>query len=308
MAKSSPSMLLRFKGKNGGKALEQAICSQPCVAGNSAIAQALIRAGKLVDFPSNSIIIEQGGADNDIYFIVSGEVCILINDREIAIRSSGKHVGEMALIDSTARRSATVKSIQPTIALKVSEKDFSPLALIYPDLWRRIAVELSSRLRERSKFVSPPNDNPTIFIGSSGEALKQADYIAKYLRKKPILVEHWKDIFTLSSTAIESLLFEAKKCDFAALLFTPDDHTKSRGRTFNAARDNVIFELGLFMGSIGRDRTFLITPKGGNVKIPSDLFGMTNLEYGGTKTTTNSKMLNPIADSIYARVLELGPK
>ena len=46
------------------------------------------------------------------------------------------------------------------------------------------------------------------------------------------------------------------KTDFAVLVLTPDDITLSRGTTIASPRDNAIFELGLFMGTNGRNRTF----------------------------------------------------
>ena len=51
-----------------------------------------------------------------------------------------------------------------------------------------------------------------------------------------------------------------------------------------APRDNVVFELGLFMGALSRSRTFVCVPAGEALKIPSDLKGMTNIQYDGAAT------------------------
>lgn len=44
-----------------------------------------------------------------------------------------------------------------------------------------------------------------------------------------------------------------------------------------ASRDNVIFEAGLFIGTIGPGRTFLIRPDTSDFKVPSDLLGITGM-------------------------------
>ncbi|MEK7994821.1 MAG: TIR domain-containing protein, partial [Planctomycetota bacterium] len=82
-----------------------------------------------------------------------------------------------------------------------------------------------------------------------------------------------------SSTAIEALTALAQDADFAVIVLSPDDITLSRGNRRPSPRDNAIFELGLFMGAIGRDRTCLFKPQGMDIKIPSDLMGVTCVEY-----------------------------
>ena len=49
---------------------------------------------------------------------------------------------------------------------------------------------------------------------------------------------------------------------FAVLIATPDDQVRSRGADAPAPRDNVILELGLFMGGLGRPRTILVKQRG----------------------------------------------
>lgn len=44
-------------------------------------------------------------------------------------------------------------------------------------------------------------------------------------------------------------------------------------------RDNVVFELGLFVGKIGRRRTILMESRDEDVKLPSDLIGLTTVPY-----------------------------
>jgi len=62
--------------------------------------------------------------------------------------------------------------------------------------------------------------------------------------------------------------------EFAVLVLTPDDTVMSRGKKSGIPRDNVLFELELFAGGLGRERTFVVCDRKAT-KIPSDWFGMT---------------------------------
>jgi len=62
-------------------------------------------------------------------------------------------------------------------------------------------------------------------------------------------------------------------------LLTPDDVAVRRNSRFRVARDNVIFELGLFLGSFGPKRTFVVCNRAVLRSIPSDLLGVTLATY-----------------------------
>jgi len=307
--KSSDSLTDRFTGRGGKAKLCECLLKNQLIAGNSGLAARIIKNAELIESKAAEIITEQGACDNDIYFLVAGSVNISINSREIAIRHSGTHFGEMALLDPTARRSATVKTITPATLLKVSEPDFTRIAKTYPDLWRRIATEVSQRMRERSKFIISPNEKPLIFVGSSSEGLAIANNICKYLKSHQITTRLWsKDVFAPSDTTIESLSSMTKACDFAILILSPDDRTKSRGRVKPAPRDNVVFELGLFIGGIGPQRTFMISGKETDLKIPTDLLGVTRLIFPENPKNDISTRLRDVKKKILNRITTLGPK
>jgi predicted nucleotide-binding protein len=86
-------------------------------------------------------------------------------------------------------------------------------------------------------------------------------------------------IFGLSEATLESLDKVMRASDFAVLILTPDDMLTSRGKNASAPRDNVLFELGLFMGRLGRSRTFAVYDRTANLKLPSDLAGITAATY-----------------------------
>ncbi len=76
---------------------------------------------------------------------------------------------------------------------------------------------------------------------------------------------------------------ELEKHDFAVLVLTPDDVTESRGASQLSPRDNVLFECGLFMGRLGRERAFIVCDKSTKLKLPSDLAGVSLIPYDGSR-------------------------
>jgi predicted nucleotide-binding protein len=64
---------------------------------------------------------------------------------------------------------------------------------------------------------------------------------------------------------------KAEEFDFAVLALTPDDMIQSRGKSQESPRDNVLIELGLFIGVVGRKRTFIVYNRAADIKLPSDM-------------------------------------
>jgi predicted nucleotide-binding protein len=75
-------------------------------------------------------------------------------------------------------------------------------------------------------------------------------------------------------TIIEKFEAYAGEVGFAVVLLTPDDLGGTAGEMpqSSRARQNVIFELGYFVGRLGRGRACLLCK--GDVEIPSDLYGV----------------------------------
>lgn len=304
-------MITRFQGEGGKARLVAAIRTQKIVSDELKLAEAIAEAATLIQVEVNkptSEFIKQGDADADIYLVLSGKVSVRVNGREVAVRASGAHVGEMALIDLTAPRSAAVIAIEQTVLARLSETQFSSLAESFPQLWRRLALELAERLRQRGRFLSSPNPQPRLFIGSSAENLSVAQEIQSGLSHDKMITTVWTDgVFRASKTSVESLLVAVRASDFAILLITPDDIVVSRDIESPAPRDNVVFELGLFMGLLGRERTFVVKPRGVKIKMPSDLLGFTPLEYAEGAADTLASRVAPVCTEIRKRIQQLGP-
>lgn len=116
---------------------------------------------------------------------------------------------------------------------------------------------------------------PNIFIGSSSENLAVANAIQANLHRETHSEIWSQGTFELSKSNLENLIEALEKFDFAIFVMFPDDLAITREKELNIVRDNVIFELGLFMGKLGRNRVFFVTPFTANLHLPTDLLGMT---------------------------------
>lgn len=302
-------MISRFRGEAGRDRLISALRQQTIIHDNKNLSIELADQTEILQFEPEAELIIQGGADNDIYFILAGRLSIVVNGHEVAIRESGQHVGEMALIDPSATRSASAVAIEQTVVAKISEASFRPLANEYPRVWQLIATELAKRLQQRNRWVVPKNPCPVVFIGSSKESLSIARTIQSNLDHDDFIVRLWTDdVFGASQFPITELEKQVQEADFAMLVLGPDDEVVSRNEKSDAPRDNVIFELGLFMGALSHERTFMIIPRGYDIKIPTDLLGLTPLSYKSDDSHDLAALLGPACNQLRNIINKIGVK
>ncbi|WP_349664259.1 nucleotide-binding protein [Cellulophaga lytica] len=135
-------------------------------------------------------------------------------------------------------------------------------------------------LNEEITDVEEKIMKPKIFIGSSAEGLDVARKVKMEL-DHDFDIEIWNQgVFdNLGLSFLETLEEAVKKYDFGIFIFTPDDKVESRGDVKLSARDNVIFELGLFVGRLSRKKSFIIHPRNKNLKILSDFDGIVKADY-----------------------------
>ena len=270
----------RFEGSAGRRILLETLKEQKLIAGNTELADQVASIGELVDVEAGATIIEQGNDDNDVFLIVAGSFDIVVNNRLVAKRFCNDHVGEMVAIQPTQRRSATVVARENAVVVKLPEPQFADLINKYPQIVRYIAKELARRLEQRNALVTAVSEKIRVFIISSAEALEIARTIQNAFDHDPFNVAVWTDgVFRASHYSIESLERALDQSDVAIAVAQPDDITESRGQRLATPRDNVIFELGFFMGRLGRHRALLVEPRGEEIKLPTDLAGINTITY-----------------------------
>jgi hypothetical protein len=141
---------------------------------------------------------------------------------------------------------------------------------------------------------------PKVFIGSSTERLDIAYAIQENLDHDGEMTVWTQGIFKLSKASLDSLVVALDKFDFAIFVFHPDDITQIRNTAFDTVRDNLIFELGLFIGRLGKDRVFFLIPRSiDKLHLPSDLLGVAPGTYDNSRDDGNlNASLGPFCNQV----------
>ena len=134
-----------------------------------------------------------------------------------------------------------------------------------------------------------------IFIGSSSEARVIDTEVRKIIENHPeVEPKPWQEVFVPGEFGLESLLRVKKEIDAAILITTVDDKIWYRGSEAFTPRDNILFELGLFLSELGRDRVGLVVVRnndGNSPKIPTDLAGLNYIYFEEGKNANNESAI-----------------
>jgi hypothetical protein len=149
------------------------------------------------------------------------------------------------------------------------------------------------------------NAKPRLFIGSSSESLPIVEILMLGLKDVAEVVP-WTEpsIFPATEFFTTSLLRAASSFDFGLFLFEPDDLVQSRDRSSSVPRDNVVFELGVFMSHLGLKRAFPMVPRG-RVRILSDLAGFQPIVYEEPPSAAELKALIVQEQNLITRQAEI---
>jgi len=150
---------------------------------------------------------------------------------------------------------------------------------------------------------------PRIFIGSSVEGLNVAYSIQQNLSFDAEITVWDQGVFELSKTTIESLIDKLNSSDFGIFVFSEDDITTIRDENKNTVRDNVLFEFGLFIGKLSRERVYFIIPSESELHLPTDLLGITPGKYESNREDGSMQAATgPVANQIRQQIKKLGKR
>jgi CRP-like cAMP-binding protein len=305
---NQPKLINRFQGDSGRRLVIECLSRQWLLREDEALATYMADHAELKELAAGEVLIRQGDAETDVYFILTGRLLILVDQQEVAVRSAGQHVGEMALIDPTLPRTATNIAEEPTVVAKVSESVFAPIADANPRIWRALGSELSRRLNQQGSFLSAPNRIPHLLIRSSAETIAFAEALAAAIPPNLATVKVCtREIFAADHFPIEELEAQLRVADFAATVAPNDHRVGARTDNSDAIRDNMVFEVGLLMGALSRHRTYLLAPEGATLGIPTDLLGLSPLLYSPS-APTHAGAVSAAAEALGSIIAGMGPR
>jgi predicted nucleotide-binding protein len=120
-------------------------------------------------------------------------------------------------------------------------------------------------------WIDAVMDVRDVFLAYSTKARATANDIQKYVKSRGYTLMDWELDFAAGGTILEALNDATEKCIGGITLLTKDDDLIAGDQYHAAPRDNVIFELGLFVQNTGHKRVLVIREDG--TKMPADLGG-----------------------------------
>ena len=261
---------------------------------------------EIMGYAQGDTIYTQGNFGDFLFFILSGSCSLFTNHTFVRKLETGQFFGEFPILDANPEYYVTVRcSEDKTCIAKVSESKLNEIAQAHPEIWKNMAKIIAQRLKESNeeKYNRIPHPRPKVFIGCSGtdKALDVAREIQSELDDFECVIWDQGSFDNLNKSYLDSLEAALNEHDFGIFIFTPDDEIKKDGESKKVPRDNVIFELGMCLGKLTRDKAYLVCPRDEELEIFSDLRGITLAKYN-TGNTNLRAALGPACNVIRKKI------
>jgi len=125
------------------------------------------------------------------------------------------------------------------------------------------------------------------------------------LQERGAVVRPWTapGTFPPGHSFLETLAQLVGEQDFGVCVAGAHDSVDKRGTPQRAPRDNVLLELGMFVGALGRDRAFLLVPRDVPMALPTDYLGIGHITYDAPhpqeRLSDRASVLNPVVMELW---------
>lgn len=204
----------------------------------------------------------------------SDDIEVFTTELRTALRSAGR-----VLDDEGRLQPAPETPLPPRGATPASRAQPGPVSIAQAHAARNEMAKfpyVEHQARGTNALSSAQNDAPpkAIFLVHGHDetaALKVQRDVRRITGIEPTILA---DQPSAGRTVIEKFERYAAQSQYAIVLMTPDDemaHQDSAGRPVMRARQNVVLELGYFIGKLGRSRVLVLQE---GVEWPSDIAGV----------------------------------
>ena len=98
-----------------------------------------------LDFHAGKELIREGGAGREFFILLEGSAEVTRGGKKLATRNAGDFFGEIALV-ADRPRVATVTTLEPSVALIVTERNFKRLVKQSPEIALKVLQAVGERL------------------------------------------------------------------------------------------------------------------------------------------------------------------
>ena len=91
-------------------------------------ARRLALAGTPIDLPAGTDLCRKGDRGTEAFLLVEGRATVQLDEDHEVVVGPGAVIGELAVLDVTARRNATVRTTDPALVLVYDVQTFRSLA------------------------------------------------------------------------------------------------------------------------------------------------------------------------------------
>lgn len=156
--------------------------------------------------------------------------------------------------------------------VKERKQDIQRQITVFESILERLPL-IPTNIQEKIEIQEKKISTNKIFIvhGHNNEIKQTVARTITKLKLEPIILHEQTE---QGRTIIEKFEQNSSEVDFAIILLTADDEGKAKIENDYKirARQNVVFEMGYFIGKLGREKVFLLLENG--VDKPGDLDGI----------------------------------
>ena len=300
----------QFKGKEGRQALVESLRGMILLRASESLAEDVADQVEIISTPAGSVLIEEGGTDSDMYFLLSGRLQVLVRNREYALLAPGAHVGEFSLLDPGSRRSATVCALEDSVTAKLSQEAFAGVAERHPAIWHSVSRILGSHLREGNRFLRVPNARPQLLVCASPVGSFFAEAIQARARDTEHHIPDWivDSRCPAEGESLERLEKALGDADLGAIVVAPGELDALPHEEVGPGHDAILLYCGLAVGALGRNRTILVRPEPLDSASPAEMLGVTELTYRLDPYEATRSDLENICRRLQEMVRKLGAR